>query len=112
MSAELAVALLAVVVVLTGVVSVAQLSVAQISVQSGASAGARAAARGDPPADIASAAGRVAGPDALTRTAPGSGASVRVVVTRRIVLGLPGTPAVTVSGSASAALETVEEDGR
>ncbi len=105
-------ALLGVVVVLSGVLSVGQLAIAQISVQGGAIAGARAAARGDPPAEIAAAALARAGPGASTQVAPGgpgAPASMRVTVTRHVALRLPGLPPVAVSGHAAAALETAGE---
>lgn len=91
------------VVALAAVLSVGQAVVAQVRCVDAARAGARAAARGEPPALVRELAAD--GMSGATVTVRQSGAFVTVQVSRRVSLVLPSGPSVRVEGSAVAQIE-------
>lgn len=102
-TAELAVALPAVVMALAAVLSVGQAVVAQIRCVDAARSGARAAARGDPPATVRGLA--LAGMEGAAVSVQQHGALVSVSVSRPLTLLLPRGPVVRLEGRAVAQAE-------
>lgn len=108
-TAELAVGLSTVMMVVAALLGVVRVGLVQLQVSSAAAAAARSLARGDPDADIERLVAQIAGPasvalerdDVPTGTGP-STELVAVQVSRTVVLQLPGSPTVEVSGRAVA----------
>lgn len=103
-TAELALALPSVVLLLAVVLAAGDVVAGQIRCVDAARAGARAAARGDPPAAVAGTA-RAAGPTGARVSMQRSGSRIAVEVTARIGLPLPGGAFVTVRSRALADVE-------
>ncbi len=103
-TAELAVGLTAVVIVLSSLVSSVLLGQSQIRAVDAAAAGARAAARGETDGQVVGLARRLAGTGARVTVSEQSGMML-VEVRTPVRLPLPGTPTVTVMGSASTPAE-------
>lgn len=94
----------AVVLLVAAVLAVATVAATHVRVSDAAGAGARAAARGEPPAVVGATARRAAGPGAeadLTR----SGDLVTVRVTAPVRVPLVGTPVLVVEAAATARVE-------
>jgi Flp pilus assembly protein TadG len=104
-TAEAALVLPVLVIVLAGAVAVLTVLGAQLRVVDAAREGVRAAARGEPPAEVVAAAEEVA-PDGAT-VVPGAADGERVTVTVRAAVRPLGTGllAVTVESSATARVE-------
>lgn len=103
-TAELAVALTGVVLVLGGLLAVAAVSVVQVRVVDAAGAGARAAARGEPPAVVQQVGAQVAGTSTRV-TSTRAGDLVTVTASRHVTVPLVGRPVVEVRASAVALVE-------
>jgi hypothetical protein len=103
-TAEIAVGLTAVVIVLSSLVSAISLGQAQLRAVDAAAAGARAAARGETEGQVLGLARRLAGTGAQV-TVSEQGGMVGVEVRTAVPLPLPGSPTVTVKGSASTPAE-------
>ena len=103
-TAEIAVGLTAVVIVLSGLVSAVSLGQTQLRAVDAAAAGARAAARGETEGQVIGLARRLAGTGARV-TVSEQGGMVRVEVRTAVPLPLPGSPTLTVKGSASTPAE-------
>jgi hypothetical protein len=103
-TAEIAVGLTAVVIVLSSLVSAVSLGQTQLRAVDAAAAGARAAARGETDAHVVGLARRLAGKGARV-TVSQHGGMTRVEVRTAVPLPLPGSPTVTVQGSASTPAE-------
>ena len=108
-TAELALGLVTVLLVLAAVLAVGVVGSAQLRCVDAAGAGARAAARGEDAAVVRRLAADVAGQGARV-VAARDGGLVRVSVTRRLGLPLPGRPRVTVGATASAQVEVPGEE--
>ncbi|MFC5997506.1 TadE family type IV pilus minor pilin [Quadrisphaera sp. GCM10027208] len=104
MTAELAVALLGVVTLLGGLFSVGTVALEQVRVTDAARVGARAVARGEPATTVAALSERAAGRP-VTVAVGADGDLVRVTVTGRVRLALPGAPSLEVTGTASVPAE-------
>ena len=103
-TAELALGLVTVLLVLAAVLSVGIVAAGQLRCVDAAGAGARAAARGDDPAAVRRLATHLAGEGARVQTTR-DGDVVRVSVTRRVVLPVPGRPRLGLRATASARVE-------
>lgn len=103
-TAELALGLVTVLLVLSAVLAVGVVAAAQVRCVDAAGAGARAAARGDDPLAVRRLAAHLAGEGArvhITR----DGDLVRVTVTRRVGLPVPGRSRLGLGATASARVE-------
>lgn len=103
-TAELALGLVTVLLVLGAVLAVGVVAAAQVRCVDAAGAGARAAARGDDPAAVRRLAAHLAGDGARVVTTR-DGDLVRVSVTRRVRLPVPGRPRLALGATASARVE-------
>ncbi|WP_461024026.1 TadE family type IV pilus minor pilin [Thalassiella azotivora] len=103
-TAELAVATVAAVLLLGALLGCAVAAVGHVRAVDAAAAGARAAARGEGPAEVAARARHLAGPGARVRVTRAS-ADVVVDVRVPVRLPLPGSPGVTVGGSSRVPVE-------
>lgn len=109
--AELAVGAVAVVAVLGLVLAAIATGMVQLRCLDAAGAGARAAARGEPPARVQQIVTRVAG-GAASVASSREGDLVRVRVTRPLLLPLPGEPRLRVTATAVAAVESRSQGSR
>ena len=103
-TAELGIGLLGVVVVLAAVLATGAVAIEQLRVTDAARAGARAAARAEPPVEVRRLAGAAAGSPVSVQVRP-EGDLVRVTVSRPVRLPLPGGPSVLVEASAAVPAE-------
>jgi secretion/DNA translocation related TadE-like protein len=109
-TAEVAIALPAVVLALAVVLAVGAVVVAQLRCIDAARAGARAAARGQPPAEVSAVARRIA-PGGARVGISLSGGTAAVSVIAPLRLPLPGHPALTVRARAIADVEHAADRG-
>lgn len=104
-TAELAIGLLGLTIILACLLSVIRVGVVRLQVQDAASAGARAAARGEAVGVVQTTVATLAGP--ATTQLGTDGAFTTVTVRRELGLALPGTPNLTLTASASALTEQI-----
>jgi secretion/DNA translocation related TadE-like protein len=109
-TAEVAIAFPAVVLVLAVVLAVGAVMAAQLRCIDAARAGARAAARGQPPAEASAVARRLA-PDGASVAISLAGGTATVSVNAPLWLPLPGHPVLTVRARALADVEQAADRG-
>jgi TadE-like protein len=103
-TAEIAVAMPAVVLLIVAVLFCGSAVVSQVRCVDAARAGARSAARGDPPGEVLAQARRLAPPGARIGVSNGGG-DVAVTVRSMVTGGLPGWPGLPVGSTATAMVE-------